>query len=100
VRDKKVFVQMSDHHHDDRLGFWCAAPPGVMAELVEQEPERGVVHPMLRVVDMEIADGELQTLTPGRIGGEQVAEMDIGDLRLMGGQRPPLRCAVDGFGDF
>ncbi len=40
VRGKKVFVQMSDHHHDDRLGMWCAAPPGVMTELVEQEPER------------------------------------------------------------
>ena len=40
VRDKKVFVQMSDHHHDDRLGFWCAAPAGVQAELVEQEPDR------------------------------------------------------------
>jgi hypothetical protein len=40
VRGKKVFVQMSDHHHDDRLGFWCAAPPGAMTELVEQEPER------------------------------------------------------------
>ncbi len=40
VRGKKVFVQMSDHHHDDRLGLWCAAPPGVMVELVEQEPDR------------------------------------------------------------
>ncbi len=40
VRGKKVFVQMSDHHHDDRLGLWCAAPAGVMVELVEQEPER------------------------------------------------------------
>lgn len=40
VRGKKVFVQMSDHHHDDRLGLWCAAPSGVMAELVEQEPTR------------------------------------------------------------
>ena len=40
VRDKKVFVQSSDHHHDDRLGFWCAAPPGVQQELVETEPER------------------------------------------------------------
>ena len=40
VRAKKVFVQMSDHHHDDRLGMWCAAPPGVMVELVEQEPDR------------------------------------------------------------
>ena len=40
VRGKKVFVQMSDHHHDDRLGMWCAAPAGVMTELVEHEPER------------------------------------------------------------
>jgi hypothetical protein len=40
VRDKKVFVQMSDHHHDDRLGFWCAAPAGVQAEMVEAEPQR------------------------------------------------------------
>ncbi|QFU85970.1 MmcQ/YjbR family DNA-binding protein [Amycolatopsis sp. YIM 10] len=40
VRDKKVFVTYSDHHHDDRLGFWCAAPPGVQEELVEAEPDR------------------------------------------------------------
>jgi hypothetical protein len=40
VRGKKVFVQSSDHHHDDRLGFWCAAPPGVQQELVDTEPER------------------------------------------------------------
>jgi hypothetical protein len=38
VRGKKVFVQSSDHHHDDRLGFWCAAPAGVQQELVETEP--------------------------------------------------------------
>lgn len=40
VRDKKVFVQSSNMHHDDRVGFWCAAPPGVQAEMVEAEPER------------------------------------------------------------
>ncbi len=34
VRDKKTFVMYADHHHDDRLGFWCAAPPGVQEELV------------------------------------------------------------------
>jgi predicted DNA-binding protein (MmcQ/YjbR family) len=28
IRDKKVFVTYADHHHDDRVGFWCAAPPG------------------------------------------------------------------------
>lgn len=40
VRDKKTFVMLADHHHDDRFGFWCAAPPGVQAELLETEPER------------------------------------------------------------
>jgi hypothetical protein len=34
VRDKKTFVMYADHHHDDRLGFWCAAALGVQAELV------------------------------------------------------------------
>lgn len=40
VQGKKSFVMTSDHHHDDRLGMWCAAPPGVQAEMVEAEPER------------------------------------------------------------
>ncbi|SFB62173.1 hypothetical protein SAMN05216266_13014 [Amycolatopsis marina] len=40
VRGKKTFVTYSDHHHDDRLGFWCPAPQGVQEELVAQEPER------------------------------------------------------------
>lgn len=40
VRDKKTFVMFADHHHDDRLAFWCAAPEGVQQELVAQEGER------------------------------------------------------------
>ena len=28
VRGKKTFVTYANLHHDDRLGFWCAAPPG------------------------------------------------------------------------
>jgi hypothetical protein len=40
VRGKKTFVTYSDHHHDDRLGFWCPAPKGAQQELVAQEPER------------------------------------------------------------
>lgn len=41
VQGKKSFVMLDDHHHGaDHLGFWCAAPPGVQAELVEQEPDR------------------------------------------------------------
>jgi hypothetical protein len=40
VRDKKTFVTYADHHHDDRLGFWCAAPPGVQEALVGESPDR------------------------------------------------------------
>ncbi|WP_433500280.1 MmcQ/YjbR family DNA-binding protein [Sphaerimonospora sp. CA-214678] len=40
VRGKKTFVMFADHHHDDRLAFWCAAPSGVQEELVETEPDR------------------------------------------------------------
>jgi hypothetical protein len=40
VRDKKTFVTLADHHHDDRFGFWCAAPPGIQEALVAAEPQR------------------------------------------------------------
>ena len=40
VRGKKVFVSYADHHHDDRLGFWCAAPVGIQEARVTAEPTR------------------------------------------------------------
>ncbi|CAN5825374.1 MmcQ/YjbR family DNA-binding protein [soil metagenome] len=45
VRGKKTFVTYADHHHDDRLAFWCAAPEGVQAEMVTAEPDRYFVPP-------------------------------------------------------
>jgi hypothetical protein len=40
IRGKKTFVMFANHHHDDRVGFWCAAPPGAQEELVGEEPDR------------------------------------------------------------
>lgn len=40
VRDKRTFVTYADHHHDDRLGFWCAAPLGAQEVLAGSAPER------------------------------------------------------------
>ena len=40
VRGRVSFVTYADHHHDDRLAFWCAAPPGAQAELVASDPGR------------------------------------------------------------
>lgn len=45
VRGKKTFVTYAEHHHDDRLAFWCAAPEGVQAEMVSAEPDRFFVPP-------------------------------------------------------
>ena len=45
VRDKKTFVMFADHHHDDRLAFWCAAPHGIQHALVEAHPNRFFVPP-------------------------------------------------------
>jgi len=46
VRGKKSFVMFHDDHHGDGiLGIWCAAPPGVQADLVDTEPERFFVPP-------------------------------------------------------
>lgn len=46
IRDKKVLVHLfEDHHGDGRLAIWCAAPKGVQAELVDQEPNRFFVPP-------------------------------------------------------
>jgi hypothetical protein len=39
VRDKKTLVMYADHHHDDRLAVWMAAPPGVQEALVAEDPE-------------------------------------------------------------
>jgi hypothetical protein len=41
VRDKTTIVSLlDDHHGDGRLAIWCAAPPGVQQQLVDEEPER------------------------------------------------------------
>jgi len=45
VQGKKTFVTYANHHHDDRLAFWCAAPDGAQDALVGSDPERFFVPP-------------------------------------------------------
>lgn len=37
---RKSFVMFADHHHDERLAFWCAAPAGDQEALVASDPQR------------------------------------------------------------
>ena len=43
--DKKLFVTLSNHHHDDRVGFWCACEAPERDALVASDPERYFVPP-------------------------------------------------------
>jgi hypothetical protein len=36
----RLFAMFANRHHDDRVAFWCAAPPGAQAPLVEDAPAR------------------------------------------------------------
>ena len=45
VRGRKTFVTYANRHHDDVLGFWCAAPPGAQDAYVADDPERYFVPP-------------------------------------------------------
>ena len=40
VRGKKAFAMYANHHHDDRLGFWCAGAPDLQQMLVAAAPRR------------------------------------------------------------
>jgi hypothetical protein len=40
INDKKNFVAMSDHHHDDRVSVTFAAGTGVQESLIREDPER------------------------------------------------------------
>jgi hypothetical protein len=37
---KRQFANFADHHHDERLAFWCAAPEGAQQALIAADPER------------------------------------------------------------
>jgi hypothetical protein len=40
AKNGRQFVMFSNHHHDDRVAFWCAAPPGAQETLVDAHPDR------------------------------------------------------------
>ncbi len=39
-KGKRTFAMFADHHHDNRVAVWCAAPPGAKEMLMESDPAR------------------------------------------------------------
>ena len=70
VRGKKTIAMfVDDHHHDDILGIWCAAPPGVQEEMIEEDPQRFYRPPYVGGrgwlgvrLDRDISDSELREI--------------------------------------
>ena len=65
----KSFAMMADHHHDDRLAVWLAAPEGVQESLVDAAPGRFFRPPYVGVrgwlgvyLDVPVDDAELARL--------------------------------------
>ena len=58
VRGKKTFVMYADHHHDDRLAFWCAAPEGAQDILVTAAPDRFFVPPYVGALQNSFEPGD------------------------------------------
>ena len=87
IRDKKTFVNYADHHHDDRLAFWCAAPAGLQQSLTSSDPERFFVPPYVGhrgwlgvYLDVPVDWDEIQDIVEGayRMVAPQrlIAELD------------------------
>ncbi|WP_219413636.1 MmcQ/YjbR family DNA-binding protein [Pseudonocardia nigra] len=66
---RKVFVMYADHHHDDRVALWCAAPPGAQEELVAADPERFFRPPYVG------GHGWLGVWLDGEVDWDEIAEI-------------------------
>jgi hypothetical protein len=87
---QKLFVSYADHHHDDRVAIWAAAPPGAQEALVAADGgryfrppyvgHRGWVGVYLDVPDVDwdrvglVVDDAWRIVAPRRL----VAEHDAG----------------------
>jgi hypothetical protein len=71
----------ADHHHDDRLAFWCAAPDGLQDALVAAEPERFFVPPYVG------HRGWLGVWLDVPVDWEEIADLVAGAYRMVAPKR-------------
>ncbi|MBA3350805.1 MAG: MmcQ/YjbR family DNA-binding protein [Actinobacteria bacterium] len=81
ICDKKLFVTYADHHHDDRLAFWCAAPDGAQDALRVSDPARYFVPPYVG------GRGWLGVFLDVDVDWEEIAELVADAYRVVAPKR-------------
>jgi hypothetical protein len=81
VRDKKLFVTYADHHHDDRVALWCAAPEGAQEAFVAADPEQFFRPPYVG------GRGWLGVYLDGDPDWDEIAEIVVDAYRQVAPQR-------------
>jgi len=86
----KMFAMTADHHHDDRLAVWCAAPLGAQELLVQADPDRFFRPPYVGTrgwvgVDLDAADVDWDELAAIL----QDAYLEVAPKRLAAAVRRP-----------
>ena len=91
VQGKRTFVTFADHHHDDRVAFWSAAPEGAQQMLVQQNPHRFFVPSYVGV------RGWIGVRLDGDVDWEEISEL-VTDAYLCVAPRK-LKAKVGGAGE-
>jgi len=87
----RQFATYADHHHDDRLAFWCAAPDGVQSARITASPERFFRPPYVG------GRGWLGVRLDDRVDWAEIGDIIVDAYRMVA----PGRClaALDATGD-
>jgi hypothetical protein len=90
VGDKKLFVTYADHHHDDRLAMWCAAPEGLQDELVASNPNRFFLPPYVG------HRGWVGVFLDTEVDWDEIAELVVDAYRAVAPTRLLAKLEADG----
>ena len=80
---KRLIASYADHHHDERVAVWCAAPPGVQEALIEENSHRFFRPPYVGArgwigIDLD---------RPGELDWNEVAELLTDAYRMVAPKR-------------
>lgn len=78
---RKTFANYVGARHDERVGFWCAAPPGAQEEMVAEDPGRFFRPPYVG------HRGWLGVRLDGEVDWEEIAEIVAEAYRVVAPKR-------------